>query len=61
MSNIYRPYMLEQIEPSPEVSQHIKYSDWKHLGFLPQEICNIIIPVFSNPNSDPPFFWPDTD
>ena len=49
------PICWEQIEPSPEVSQQLNYSDWKHLGFLPQEICNVIIPMFSNPNSGPPF------
>ena len=47
----------EQIEPSPEVSQELNYNDWKHLGFLPQEICNVIIPVFSNLNSGPAFAW----
>ena len=51
----------EQIEPSPEVSQELNYNDWKHLGFLPQEICNVIILIFSKPNSDPPFAWPGTD
>ena len=28
---------------------------------MPQEICNVIIPMFFNPNSSPPFAWPDTD
>ena len=28
---------------------------------MPQEICNVIIPVFSNPSSGPPFVWPGTD
>ena len=37
------------------------YNDWKQLGFLPQEIFNVIIPVFSNPSSGPPFAWPGTD
>ena len=55
------PICWEQIEPSPEISQQLNYSDWKHLGFLLQEICNVIIPVFSNPNSGPPFVWPGTD
>ena len=55
------PICWEQIEPSREVSRQLNYSDWKHLGFLPQEIWNIIIPLFSNPNSDPPFVWPSTD
>ena len=54
------PVCWEQIEPSPEVSQQLNHNDWKHLGFLPQEICNIIIPVFSNPTSGPPFIWPGT-
>ena len=49
------PICWEQIEPSPEVSQHLSYTDWKHFRFLPQEICNIIIPVCSNYNSGPPF------
>ena len=49
------PVCWEQIEPSPEVSQQCNYSDWKHLGFLPQEICNVIIPMFSNHNSGPTF------
>ena len=31
------------------------------MGFLPQEICNVIIPMFSNPNSGPPFVLPGTD
>ena len=31
------------------------------MGFLPQELCNVIIPMFSNPNSGPPFVWPGTD
>ena len=30
------------------------------MGFLPQEICNVIIPVFSNSSSGPPFAWPGT-
>ena len=55
------PIFWEQIEPSPEVSQQIKYSDWKHLGFLPQEICDIIIPLFSNVNSGPTFVCPGSD
>ena len=55
------PICWEQIEPSPEVNQQLNYSDWKHLGFLPQEIGNVIIPVFSNPNSGPPFVWPGID
>ena len=33
----------------------------KQLGFLPQEICNVIISVFSNPSSGPLFAWPGTD
>ena len=41
----------EQTRPSPKVSQQFNYSDWKQLGFLLQEICNIIIPVFSNCSS----------
>ena len=31
------------------------------MGFLPQEICNVIISVFSNPSSGPLFAWPGTD
>ena len=30
------------------------------MGFLPQETCNVTIPVFSSPGSGPPFFWPGT-
>ena len=45
----------EQTRPSPKVSQQLNYNDWKQLGFLPQEICNVIIPMFSNPSSVPPF------
>ena len=30
------------------------------MGFLLQEICNVIIPVFSNSSSGPPFAWPGT-
>ena len=55
------PICLEQTEPSPKVSQQLNYSDWKHLGFLPHEICNIIIAMFSDSNSGPPFVWPGTD
>ena len=55
------PICWEQIEPSLEVSQQLNYNDWKQLGFLPQEICNVIIPMFSNPSSGPPFVWPSTD
>ena len=51
----------EQTEPSPKVSQQLNYNDWKQLGFLPQEICNVIIPVFSSPSSGPPFVWPGTN
>ena len=51
----------EQTEPSPKVSQQLNYNDWKQLGFLPQEICNVIIPVSSNPSSGPPFVWPGTN
>ena len=54
------PICWEQTEPSPKVSQ-LNYNDWKKLGFLPQEICNVIILIFSKPNSDPPFAWPGTD
>ena len=54
------PICWEQTEPSPKVSQQLNYNDWKQLGFLPQEICNIIIPVFSNPSSGSPFVWPGT-
>ena len=31
------PICREQIEPSPEVSQQLRYNDWKQLGFLLQE------------------------
>ena len=55
------PICWEQIEPPPELSQQLNYNDWKHLGFLPQEIYSVIIPVFSHPNSGPPFVWPGTD
>ena len=55
------PVCWEQREPSPEVSQQFNYNDWKQLGLLPQEICNVIIPVFSNHSSSPPFAWPSTD
>ena len=50
------PICWEQIEPSPEASRQL--NDWKQLGFLPQEIYNTIIPVFSNPSLGPPFAWP---
>ena len=55
------PICWEQTEPSPKVSQQLNYNDWKQLGFLPQEICNVIIPMFSNPDSGPPFVWPGTN
>ena len=55
------PICWEQTEPSPKVSQQLNYNDWKQLGFLPQEIHNVIIPVFSNPSSGPPFVWPGTN
>ena len=50
------PICGEQTEPSPKVSQQLNYSDWKHLGFLPQEMCNVIIPMFSSLSSGPPLF-----
>ena len=31
------------------------------MGLLPQEVCKVIIPIFSNPSSGPPFAWPGTD
>ena len=31
------------------------------MGLLPQEIFRVIIPIFSNPSSGPPFAWPGTD
>ena len=49
------------MESSSEVSWQLNYNDWKQLGFLPQEICNVIISVFSNPSSGPLFAWPGTD
>ena len=55
------PICWEQTEPSPKVSQQLNYNDWKQLGFLPQEICNVIIPMFSNPSSGSPFVWPGTN
>ena len=55
------PICWEQTELFPKVSQQFNYSDWKQLGFLPQEICNVIIPMFSKPSSGPPFAWPGTD
>ena len=55
------PIFWEQIEPSPEASQQLNYNDWKQLGFLPQEMCSVIIPMFSNPSSGPPFAWAGTD
>ena len=51
----------EQTEPSPKVSQQLNYNDWKQLGYLSQETCNVIIPVFSNPRSGSPFVWPGTN
>ena len=59
LSNV--PICWEQIESSPEASQQHNYNDWKQLVFVPQEICNVIIPVFSNPSSGPPFAWLGTD
>ena len=50
------PICWEQTKPSPKVSQQLNYSDWKHLGFLPQEMCNVIIPMFSSLSSGPPLF-----
>ena len=58
LSNI--PICWEEIGPSPKVSQQLNYNDWKQLGFLPQEICNVIIPVFSNPSLGSPFAQPGT-
>ena len=55
------PICWEQIEPFPEVSPQLNYNDWKQLGFLLQEICGVVIPVFSNPSSGPPFAWLGTD
>ena len=55
------PICWEQIEPPPELSQQLNYNDWKHLGFLPQEIYSVSIPMFPQPNSGPPFVWPGTD
>ena len=52
--------MLGTKKPYPEVSWQLNYNDWKRLGFLPQEICDVIIPVFSNPSSGPSFAWPGT-
>ena len=54
------PICWKQIESSPEVSQQLNYNYWKQLGFLPQELCNILIPVLSNPSSVPPFAWAGT-
>ena len=48
------PICWEQTEQSPKVSQQLNYNDWKQLGFLPQEICNVVIPLFSNPSSGSP-------
>ena len=50
----------ELTEPSLEVSRQLNYNDWKQLRlfffcFLPQETCNVIIPVFFNPSLGPPF------
>ena len=47
------PICWEQTEPSPKLRQQLIYNDWKQLRFLPQEICNVIIPVFSNTSSGP--------
>ena len=55
------PICWEKTEPSPKVSQQLNYNDWKQLGFLLQDVCNVIIPVFSNPNSGSPFVWPGTN
>ena len=55
------PICWEQTEPSPKVSQQLHYNDWKQLGFMPQEVCNVIISMSSNPNSSPPFVWPGTN
>ena len=35
----------EQTEPSPKVSQQLNYNDWKQMGYLSRETCNVIIPV----------------
>ena len=48
------PICWGQTEPSPEVNQQLNYNDWKQLGLLPSEICDVIIPVFSNPSSRSP-------
>ena len=36
-------------------------NNWNFFFFLPQEICNVIVVVFSNPSSCSPFAWPGTD
>ena len=46
--------MLGTNRAIPKVSQQLNYNDWKQLGFLPQEICNVVIPLFSNPSSGSP-------
>ena len=53
--------MLGTNRAIPRISQQLNYNDWKRLGLLPQEVCKVIIPIFSNPSSGPPFAWPGTD
>ena len=55
------PICWEEIEPSPEVSQQVNYNDWKQLGVLPQQICSVIMSMFYNPSTGPPFAWPGID
>ena len=43
--------MLGTNRAIPKFSQQPNYNNWKHLGFLLQEIYNVIIHMFSNPSS----------
>ena len=53
--------MLGTNRAIPRISWQLNNNDWKQFGFLPQGICNVIIPVFSYPRTGPPFAWLDTD
>ena len=51
----------EQTNPAQKLADNLSIMIGNNWAFLSQEICYVIIAVFSSPSSCPPSAWPGTD
>ena len=57
----HSPICREQTNPAQKLADNLSIMIGNNWDFLSQEICYVIIAVFSSPSSCPPSAWPGTD